>query len=836
MALFDQEKFNEAEPHFAEAAKVQDFAHADFALLRQAQCRLEAGKTTEAVPLFVELPNKYPNSAYKAVALLAAGKCSYLTDKLDEARTLLEPLANSENQEAAEAAYWLGRTLLKQDKPADALTVLEKAVGRVKEGEFAPYLQVARIDAMYELPDRRGETAGLYRQFVQQYPDHPLAPQATYMTALAALGAEDYAASRQFAESFLSNPANADHELTPTVLYIAAEACLLPTETNPQSGDAVRAEQLYRQLVEKYPDHVRAARSNLRIGWCLYQANKSAEAVTHLTGALGQMKDASHVAEAQLLIGRSYAAGEAGNHQQAIQAYDAALAAKPDWARADEVLLAAAQSLQKLNDADGAAQRLSKLLDSYPNSEFRGQALYQLGEIAQEQSQEDQAIARFQEVVAKHADSQFAAAAQYGLASAHFAKGQYDEARKALDALLAGTPDPQIAVRGHHLRGLVLQRKSEFEPAVKDLEEFLKSNPEEEARLHARYAVALCRIGSKQFDQAASQLSGILSDKPDWELADRVHYELGHVLASLGKAEDSAKAFRALAEGFPDSPLAAESWFHVGTSHEKQAEGAEAEDAKSQQLDQAADAFSKGLAKAHDVKLKEKLQYKLGDMRFRQGNYAEAAKVLVAQINEHPQGELAGPARYLAAESLMRQEDYQQALPLFEKVSADKVEPYLAVSLFGAGKCAKALENWSAAETHFSALVSQFPDFPQIHEARYGYALALHKQDKVSEAAAIYDQITKATETETAARARFMIGEIAFAQKKHAEAIEHYLEVAFGYPYKELQGLAQYETGRCFVELGEKEKAIAAFQAVLDNYPEHPQVENAKRLIVELQK
>ena len=91
-----------------------------------------------------------------------------------------------------------------------------------------------------------------------------------------------------------------------------------------------------------------------------------------------------------------------------------------------------------------------------------------------------------------------------------------------------------------------------------------------------------------------------------------------------------------------------------------------------QQLDQAADALAKGLAKVQDANLKEKLQYKLGDMRFRQGNYAEAAKVLLAQISEFAQGELAGPARYLAAESLLRQEDYKQALPLFEKVSADK--------------------------------------------------------------------------------------------------------------------------------------------------------------------
>ena len=78
-----------------------------------------------------------------------------------------------------------------------------------------------------------------------------------------------------------------------------------------------------------------------------------------------------------------------------------------------------------------------------------------------------------------------------------------------------------------------------------------------------------------------------------------------------------------------------------------------------------------------------------------------------------------------------------------------------------------------------------------------------------------YEQITRETETEAAAKARFMVGEIAFGQKKYEEAIEHYLEVAVGYPYKEWQALARYETGRCFAELGDKDKAIAARKKVL---------------------
>mgnify|MGYP000706471945 CR=1 FL=1 len=102
-------------------------------------------------------------------------------------RGRVELAVHEAGDEAAEAAYWLGRTLLKQKKPADAFALLDPAVGKFKTGEFAPYLVVARIDAMYEIPERRKETVALYGQFIGQHADHPLAPQARYMAALAAL-------------------------------------------------------------------------------------------------------------------------------------------------------------------------------------------------------------------------------------------------------------------------------------------------------------------------------------------------------------------------------------------------------------------------------------------------------------------------------------------------------------------------------------------------------------------------------------------------------------------------------------------------------------------------
>ena len=136
----------------------------------------------------------------------------------------------------------------------------------------------------------------------------------------------------------------------------------------------------------------------------------------------------------------------------------------------------------------------------------------------------------------------------------------------------------------------------------------------------------------------------------------------------------------------------------------------------------------------------------------------------------------------------------------------------------------------------FEELILKFPKFELVQEARYGLGYALQNQDKLDEAKAIYEQVTKATNTETAAKSRFMIGECAFKQKKHQQAIEHFLEAALAYPYEEYQALGYFEAGRCFIALDDKPKALDALRTVVKKFPKHPQAKNAAKLIADLSK
>jgi TolA-binding protein len=388
--------------------------------------------------------------------------------------------------------------------------------------------------------------------------------------------------------------------------------------------------------------------------------------------------------------------------------------------------------------------------------------------------------------------------------------------------------------RGRDLRGLAYHRQKNYDPAVQDFQAYLGGNPSGDEVHDARYALVLCRIGQGQFDEATKELGALLEAKADYEHADKMYYELGHGLLQKKESAKAAEAFRTLAEKLPDSPLAAESWFHVGRHHEQSAEPLEDETQKGAEWGKAAEAYVAAAAKAKGTELGEKSQYKLGDVQFRLEEYAKAAATLQQQVADYPSGSLVGPGRFLAAESLYRLGDFQNALPLFVQVADAKVERYDAQALYRAGSCAGKLNNWPESQKHFAALIAQFADFPQLSEARYGLGLALQNQQKLPEARQLYEQVTAETETETAAKARFMVGEIDFAEKKYEDAVENYLQVAVGYPYEEWQALARFEAGRCFIELGKKDQARSSLQAVVDQFPNHPKAKDAALLIQEL--
>ncbi len=811
-ALFADGKFVEAQKQFALVSSVKEFSLADTAMLRQARCLYEQDKFDEAGTLYWNVPREFPKTKHYDTAVLAGAKCYYLIGKYALARSGLENVAKRDVPEAAEASQWIGRSLLKEKNPLQAQLILEEAIARHPNSAALPQLMLARIDAMYELPGRRQETAALYAEFAQKYPQDELAAQARYMSALTALDIGDHAAAKLNSDLFEKQFA-AD-SLLPDVLFIGAEARLLLKEF-------ADAQATYGRFLKLAPTHVSSPLAKVRLGLALQLDKQFDKSLAELQAALPELKDASLKSEALAIIARCFLGKE--ELPKAADSFEASLKAQGDREQSDQTLLSLADVYRRLDRPADSITRLNQLRTKFPNSQLLEEATFRLGEAAYSQNDFDRAIMEYSNVVKTWPNGTFAPNAQYGIGWSQFKKNNFAGAVEAVTSLSTRYTDSDLAKRGLYIRAMAEFQLGQFAEASASAQSFLKSKPAATEGLDASYLLGLALAGQQKFSDAARTYSAILESDPQYADADKVLYELGWAYLELGQADESIAAFQRLGADYPGSPLAVESLFRVAESHYDAGK-----------YDAAAKAYSETTAIAGASELGEKAAHKLAWTFFKTDKLNEAAEAFAGQLKNFPTGPLAADAEFLRGECLYKQDQWQAAFDQYAKTIGARHPTYEALAIYRSAECAAALEKWDVSLKLHQRVLKGFPTFELKAEARYGVGWALQQQEKLAEAIATYETVTEETESETAAKARFMIGECYFAQKNHKEATKHFLKAAFAYGHKEWSAMAWFEAARCFEVLRDIDQAKNCYQQMIEKYPEHPKVTDAKKRLSEL--
>ena len=810
--LFAKGDFAAAQSQFALVGAVNEFSLADTAVLRQARCLYELGKYDEAGDLYWNVPRLFTKTKHYDTAVLAGAKCFYLVGKYAPARSGLERVAGRDVPEAAEAKQWIARSFLKEKNPEQALKVLDDALKLHATDPAFPQLVLARIDALYELPARRKETVAAYGDFARKYPQHELASQAQYMAALTALDLDEHAAAKASSTAFLT--AYPNDKLVPDVQFIGAEARLLLTEY-------ADAELQYKAFLRRAPTHANAPQARVRLGLALQLSNKHAEALTALESAQAELKDPALRSESLAIMGRSQAAQE--QFEKAAQSFERSLQAKPDRDQTDQTMIALADAYRRAGKQPEATARLQQLAKSFPKSPLVEEASFRLGEAAYAAGEFDQSLVQYSKVVRDWPTGTFAAHAQYGLGWTHFKRNGFPLAVEAMTTLATKYAKSELAIKGLYVRAMARYQLGEFAAAVTDIDLFLLSKPPKTDALDAQYLLGLALAGQQKFEEAAKTYASILATDPKYAGADKVAYELGWSYVELGQKPQSIAAFLRLAKDYPESPLAVESLFRVGESHYEAGEFADA-----------SKAYAEAQSKNATGEIAEKVVHKLGWSHLKAEKLKEASDSFTAQLKNFPEGKLAGDAEFLLGECQFKQRQWKPALARYAGVIAAKHPTYHALAIYRSGECAAAQEQWAESLKLHQQVLDQFPNFELRPEARYGVGWALQQQDKLTEAVAQYEKVTEETDTETAAKARFMIGEAYFAQKNHKEATKHFLKAAFAYGHKEWSAMAYFEAARCFEVLKDVPQAKNCYQQMLDKYPTHPKAADAKKRLTML--
>lgn len=507
-----------------------------------------------------------------------------------------------------------------------------------------------------------------------------------------------------------------------------------------------------------------------KLAHSLFLQKKYAQCVTTLTPLLNTMeKDADH-ANAFYFLGTSQL--HLGNYEDSFKSLSNALLCNPNGKHAPQVCNRMAQALVKLKRTDDARKVLTRVILVFKDHALREQSILQLAELEYMAGNNEAALLRYREMLKEYPESRWNTRAAFGVARVAVKQGTPERALKLLDRLLMQELTSDLKHEILMLRAATLQKMGGHAAALKDLETILSLNPSGDPRSDAMLLAAPSHIATQHPGLARQCLESVLRDNRTYPHADQILYQLAWIAKRGGDKEEESSRFGALVATRPNSPLAAEANYHLG------------EDAFAKnRINEALPYFAAAAKASKKPELIEKSVHRLAWCYFYQRDYADAESVLRVQLERFPGGRTAQVARFLIAECLFLQSDYEAAHEEFHAISDGdglSAKQEALVYLHG-GQCAGKLKNWEAAERWLAQIHMKFADSDYAPVAYWELANVFRAQGKLDEAESAMRRTAQAGKGELAARAQYELATLARTRGRVGQAFREFQVLMYGY-------------------------------------------------------
>jgi len=236
---------------------------------------------------------KWPEHASAPSAMIDRARIGIAQQQYDRARQMLEASLAKDQARADEAAYWLAKCDLRQDKFSEAATRLQQALGQYPESRLLAEMMYDRGVALAKASDGANAVSAL-NEFRRRFPEHALAADATYLQATLEHERRRYDASADLCAEFLRD--HGDHAQAAAVAFLAAEDDML----RDRFEDAAKK---YQAFLAQYPGDAQARTATYRLGSAQFRLQRYDEAAKSLTSVADGRKTEKPYRRALLMLG-----------------------------------------------------------------------------------------------------------------------------------------------------------------------------------------------------------------------------------------------------------------------------------------------------------------------------------------------------------------------------------------------------------------------------------------------------------------------------------------------------------------------------------------------------
>jgi TolA-binding protein len=664
-------------------------------LLDRALCQAQLDKFAEAAAEFGEFRKKYPQSKQIGEATYREAFALHKLGKFDESRRLAEGIAQPAPELVDPIAELQAENLFLLGKYPEAQKGFAELLAKTKDadddramrftlrlGQAAYYTQnydeaVKRLGPLSDKP-KVGQDAAL-RPAIFLYGD-ALLQQGKHKEAAAALAkyvavAEGDKREAQFKQGLAQLRAD-DPAAEQTLAAVANGPGDSPWATRAQfeygqllykKGSKPEAAAALNKVMAANPPAELAAPAAYLLGWVDFDAKRYAEAAQRWGQLLQQHP--GHALAADATFQRGVALREAGQHAEALAAFQAYAGANPEGQHRAKAMQLSAASQTALGQHDAAAKTLAALADDEKLA--TDAVLYDLAWARRALKDTAGAQASYQRLLKQFPQSKLTAAARTELAELLYADGKHAEAATLLEAVVADkAADPRTLTAASYRLAWCYDKLEQPGKAAAAFATFAAAHPDDPLAATALLQAGASAAEEGKFDAAAKSLSEMLAKFPQHEQAPVALLKLGEAQAEMNEFAASQQSFARFLEQHPRSEFAYRAQFGVAWALENQ-----------KQYEPARAAYRK-VIDAHNGETAARSQFQIGETFFAEGKFEEAV-----------------------AELLQVEDVY--AYPAWS-----------ARALLEAGRAFEQLEQHDRAREQYTALVEKYKDSPEAKLAR----------------------------------------------------------------------------------------------------------------------
>lgn len=720
--------------------------------------------TNEAIRLTSVLQRDYPGHPHAGTLLLSISEEALARGDRDQARTYLERLRDHDDPDVAVPAI----LLLAQDahRAGDSRTALNNYIEILRshpDREEAPEAAY-HAGRLYLSQDRTENAVRALRIVVERHPTSPYADQAREPLAQAHMARNE--------------PERA--------IAVLEDAPQRTTRASTLLGYAYLETEQWNRASRAFSEATGSASPEpvvaYGLGWTAHHQGNYARAAEHFS----RVAESDHpfAATAQFEAARNYQ--QADQSAAAREAYAAYIDMNPSPNRADEATFEVGRLHYQEGEYDSAGETMEQLLQSYSNSEKRGQAHLVLGNVALQRNDMDRAMVAFDEASALGAaPDSIRDAVEFQQAWSLYESRQYSQ---AADAFMRVHEAGRLDQRDEALfwAGESLFQAESYAAARNRLQRYVQTAPNGPSAPAARYTIAWSHFKQEQFSNAASAFERFLDT-----------YD-----------EDTRIPYRADAQ------------LRLGDSYFAQ-----------RRYDDALDAYESVNDTGRDYAL-----FQMGETYALQDRFEDAIAAFDAIIDEYPDSRWHPEALYRQGGVYFQVEDYEAARSSYEQLLSDYPDhPRVARTQYGIGDAYFNMGDLDAAIEAYRTVLIDYPESDVFADAASSIQYTFVVQDDEEGARTIINDIAdRIDDPERSDALRFRVAEATYQSGDTEAAMQQLRQFVRVASTESYLPQAYFLLGRGYADQQQEDEARTFFEELIANYPDHERVPEAALRLGEL--